>query len=228
MPICAIVENASIRLKCRCDHAMMPPSIAVAAPQSTSSSVCATHCDRRRSATNTVVERAWRRRTAPSGTMIAGEDHRDRAWRHRVRVRQPELQRHHAPPLISSAVASRQNAAMMTGIVGPPRHDRFASAREIERADAGIDQPDAAQHQVAADAVGDGEVERALQRRDCSARYAGQREGGDAHHLEPDEQVEQIVGQQKPIMAGQEHQHQNVEMRARPRRSSPRRTPRSR
>ena len=46
----------------------------------------------------------------------------------------------------------------------------------------------------------------------ASQGVAGEGEGGDAHHLEPDEQVEQVVGQAEADHAGHEQQRQDVEV----------------
>jgi hypothetical protein len=61
------------------------------------------------------------------------------------------------------------------------------------------------------DAVGDREVDRALDRCSLLDPVGGQRERGHAHQLVEDDQVEQVPGQAEADHAGHEQQHQPVE-----------------
>ena len=84
---------------------------------------------------------------------------------------------------------------------------------EIQCAGGQIQKPDPAQHHVAADAVRNGERQRPFQRGFIQV-VCRQRKGGDAHHLEPHEQVEQVMGEREPDHRAEEHQHHGVEPRA--------------
>jgi len=84
----------------------------------------------------------------------------------------------------------------------------------VQRAGAAVDERDPGQRQVGADAVGDGEVERALDGAALFWPVGGQRVGGHAHQLEPHEQVEDVPGQAEPGHAREEGQHQDVEVAA--------------
>ncbi len=63
-----------------------------------------------------------------------------------------------------------------------------------------------------AERIGDREIERAFERA-FAQRIGGEREGGDAHQLEPDEQIEQIVGQAEADDRREEQQHENLKVR---------------
>src|SRR6185312_15377999 len=78
---------------------------------------------------------------------------------------------------------------------------------------AAVDERDPGQRQVGAHAVGDGEVECPLDRAAFLGTVGGQRVGGDAHQLEPDEQVEDVTGQAEAGHAREEREHQHVEVR---------------
>src|SRR6202012_2152005 len=82
----------------------------------------------------------------------------------------------------------------------------------VQGAAAAVDERDPGQRQVGADAVGDGEVERALDRAALFRAVRGQRVGGNAHQLEPHEQVEHVPGEAEPGHAREERQHQDVEV----------------
>jgi len=99
-------------------------------------------------------------------------------------------------PLISRAPAIRQNAAATKG----------ESGRQIQ-------QPDTAQQHVAADPVGHGESKGSFKRGRVQV-ISGQRKGRDTHHLEPHEQIEQIVGEHEPDYRRHEYQHHCVVPRA--------------
>ena len=103
----------------------------------------------------------------------------------------------------------RRNATT-TRPSGPGRGDGPADLGHVQRAGAAVDEGDAGQRQVGAHAVGDGEVQRALQRPAFFRPVGGQRVGRHAHQLEPDEQVEDVAGEAEADHARQEGQHQRV------------------
>ena len=94
--------------------------------------------------------------------------------------------------------------------VRPVPGEVLADLGHVERAGAAVDDGDPGQGQVGADAVGDGEVQRALDRAAFLGPVGGQRVGRHAHQLEPDEHVEDVAGQAEPGHARQERQHQHV------------------
>ena len=66
------------------------------------------------------------------------------------------------------------------------------------------------EHRVAGDAVGDREVDRALDRGALLDPVGGERVRHGAHQLEEDDQVEQIAGQAEPDHRPPEQQHERV------------------
>ncbi len=110
--------------------------------------------------------------------------------------------------LTSSPARISRNATTTSrsGVAGGPGAD----LRHVQRAGAAVDQRDAGQRQVGANAVGDREVQRSLQRPAFLRPVGGQRVGRHAHQLEPDKQVEDVAGEAEPGHARQEDQHQRV------------------
>ena len=109
----------------------------------------------------------------------AGEQHADRRRRHRVRVREPEMERHDGT--LDQQARDDQQERYRHQPVGRVTADVHADLGHVERPGAGVDQADAAQHQVGAHAVGDGEGERALDRPAFFRAVGGQRVGRHAH-----------------------------------------------
>ncbi len=138
----------------------------------------------------------------------AGEQHADRGRRDRVGVREPEVERHDRA--LDQQSGDDQEKGDDHQPVRRMLRDRYADLRHVQRPGPPVDQPDAGQRQVGPDAVGDGEVERALDRPAFLRPVGGQRVGRHPHQLEPHEQVEQVPGEAEPGDARQEDQHQGV------------------
>jgi len=89
---------------------------------------------------------------------------------------------------------------------------RLADLREVERAGAAIEQPDGEQHEDRPGRVRHREAQGPLQRRALVDLVADQDVRGDAEELEEDEQVKEVAGQAEPRHAGEEHEHERVEL----------------
>ena len=127
-----------------------------------------------------------------------------------MRVGEPEVERHHRR-LDEQRADDHAERRLDDGIVRA-RRDVLGERGKIERARARIDEPDAGQHHEAAERVGDREIERPADRRALEL-IGCEREGCDAHHLEPDEQVEEVVRQREADHRRHEQQHQHLEVR---------------
>jgi hypothetical protein len=138
----------------------------------------------------------------------AGEQHADRGRRDRVGVREPEVERHDRA--LDQQARDDQEEGDDHQPVRRVLRDRHADLGHVQRSGPPVDQRDAGQRQVGPDAVGDGEVERALDRPAFLRPVGGQRVGRHPHQLEPHEQVEQVPGEAESGDAGQEGQHQGV------------------
>ena len=112
-------------------------------------------------------------------------------------------------PLIRNPVMMRTKATT-TSAVGPGPGDGGADLGHVQRPGAPIDYGDAGQRQVGAHAIGDGEVQGALQRPAFFRPVCGEGVGRHPHELEPDEEVEDVAGEAEADHAGQEGQHEGV------------------
>jgi hypothetical protein len=95
--------------------------------------------------------------------------------------------------------------------VGVVAVERRADLRHVQRTGAGVQQCDGDEHRVAAEAVRDREVDRALDRRALLDPVGGERVRDGAHQLEEHDQVEQVAGRAEADHPGHEQQHQPVE-----------------
>ena len=86
--------------------------------------------------------------------------------------------------------------------------------RQVQRTGARVQQGDAGQDHQRADAVGDGEVERSLQRSGFLGLVPGQPVRGHAHQLEVHEHVEQVAAEAETADGGEEHEQQRMEEHA--------------
>ena len=138
----------------------------------------------------------------------AGEQYAYGCGRHCMRVGEPEVERNDGA--LDQQARDDQHERHHDEPVGPVPGDVRADLRHVQRASAPVDQGDARQRQVGPDAVGNREVQRALNRAALIGAVRGQRVGDHAHGLEPDEHVKDIAGQAKADHAGQERQHERV------------------
>ena len=140
--------------------------------------------------------------------------------RDRVRVGQPEMEGHDRA--LDQEARDDEDEGDHDQPVGPGPGDVPADLGHVQRAGAPVDEGDARQRQVSADAVGDGEVQRALERPAFFRPVGGQGIGRHAHELEPDEQVEDVAGEAEADHARQEGQHERRGSRWPPARSNAR------
>jgi hypothetical protein len=141
----------------------------------------------------------------------AGEQHADRGRGHRVGVGEPEVERHDRA--LDQQAGDDQHERHHHEAVRPVPRDVLADLGHVQRAGAAVDQRDTGQRQVGAHAVGDREVQCALERTAFLRPVGGQCVGRDAHQLKPHEQVEDVPGEAEPGHAGQKRQHQRVVIR---------------
>ena len=114
-------------------------------------------------------------------------------------VGEPKMERHHCR-LDEQTAGDHAESGLDHRIIRTPL-DVLRERREIERARFRIDQTDAGKHHETGERVCDGKIQGAGNRRSFQL-VAGERERGDAHHLEPDEQVEEVVRQREADHGG--------------------------
>ena len=129
----------------------------------------------------------------------AGEDDADWRGRDAMSVGEPKMERHHCR-LDEQTADDHAESGLDHRIIRAPL-DELRERREIERARFRIDQTDAGKHHETGERVCDGKIQGAGNRRTFQL-VAGERERGDAHHLEPDEQVEEVVRQREADHGG--------------------------
>ncbi len=127
---------------------------------------------------------------------------------HGVGVGEPEVQGH-GRRLGEKAHEEQHHGHDHEGI-GVVGAERGADLGHVQRAGAGVEHAHGQEHGVARDAVGDGEVDRALNGRLLLDPVGGEGKRGRAHDLEEDDQVEQVAGQAEAHHAGHEQQHEAV------------------
>ena len=94
--------------------------------------------------------------------------------------------------------------------------ERGSDLRHVECAGPGVEEPDPGKDRVRANAVGDREVDGALDGASFLDLVRGQRVGHGPHQLEEHSQVEQVARQREARHRAQEDEHQRVEQAIRP------------
>jgi hypothetical protein len=126
-----------------------------------------------------------------------------------VRVGQPEVNRHRGR--LGEEADEQQHHRHDHQRVGRVAVERGTDLRHVERTGPRIEHPDRDEDRVRGDAVGDREVDRALDRSAFLDPVRGERVRHRPHQLEAHDQVEQVAGEAEPDHGGEEHQHQCVE-----------------
>ena len=150
----------------------------------------------------------------------AREEHADGRRRDSVSVGQPEVERYDGA--LDEEAEHDQDERHDDQAVEVTGRQRPTDRRQVQRTGAGVQQCDAREDHERADAVGDGEVQRSLERARFLGLVAGEAVGGDAHQLEVHEHVEQVAAQAEGAHRSQEHEHQASGRARRPRRSTAR------
>jgi hypothetical protein len=139
----------------------------------------------------------------------AGEQDADRDRRDRVRIGRPEVHGHGGG--LGEEADEQQRHGHDDESVGSVTVERCADLGQVERAGARIEQRDPDEDRVGRHAVGDGEVDRALDRPALFDPVRGQRVRHRTHQLEEHDEVEQVAGQAERDHRCEEHEHQRVE-----------------
>ena len=143
-----------------------------------------------------------------------GEEHADAGRRDGMGIGKPQVEGHNGG--LDEEAADQQGegeeyeriVTWATGRVAQQQTD----LRHVQRAGHGVQQADAGEREEGGDGVGDREVEGALQWCRLLRFEAAEREGGGAHELEPDEEVEEVGGEHEAAHGGEEDEHQRMEV----------------
>ncbi len=139
----------------------------------------------------------------------AGQQHAHRRGGDRVRVGQPEVERHRGR--LHQQTRRHQDERDEYEGVRRARVQRLPELGEAQLPGARVQQRDAQQHAVGAEGVHHAEGQRPLERLRLLHPEAGQGVRDDAHQLEEDERVEQVPGQREAAHARLEEQDQRRE-----------------
>ena len=136
----------------------------------------------------------------------SGEEDAHRCGSGAVGVGQPEVPRHHGR--FDQECGGEKGQCHRQQAVSGPTGKSPSHLGQVEGAGAGVEQHHPGEHQEAANGVGDGKVDGALDGAFPFRVVAGQDEPGDGDQLERNEHIEQVAGPGEIDAGGDEDQYQ--------------------
>ncbi|MCY1228581.1 hypothetical protein D9M72_409050 [compost metagenome] len=141
------------------------------------------------------------------------EDGGDRRCRGRIGCRQPEAQRPHAGLHQEGDTEHARSDLNHLAVIRRERHQFHREIGHIERAGRAIDQADADQEERRGSEV-DSNVMQARLDAERPGAVQQQAVGCRQHHLEEDEEVEEVAGQERAVETGDQQLEQRMEVMA--------------